>query len=89
MERNKGVNGHNFFSCGDGNLYQGSIKEIMNGLRSASLAEPNNKYVEEGLKYLSSKFPALNPANTFRGVVNEIKPDEPASTAPRPKNSPI
>lgn len=74
MEEGKGVDGHNFFSCGDGKLYQGSIREIMAELQKTSSAEPSNLLVQEGLKYLSSHFSSSTPSQEFRGAVQDIKP---------------
>lgn len=83
MEEGKGVDGDNFFSCGDGKLYEGSISKIIEDLQHVVSVEPDNELVKEGLSFLSNRFPSANPALDFRQVMKEIKPED-GSVAPPP-----
>lgn len=71
VEENKGFAGHNFYSCGDGNIYQGSLDDIIAGLKQSIAADASNKEAQAGLSYISSLLPKPNPATAFRNVLGD------------------
>ena len=60
------LTGFHLFSCGDGNLYQGSLQEIHNQLEAAQLEKPEDKNINEGLNVIRS---AMNPTHDFRSAL--------------------
>jgi hypothetical protein len=88
QEEGKGFDGHNFFACGDGKLYQGSLQDIKTGLEKSIANDPTNNAAKEGIEYISSLLPKPNPATAYRGVLEDEKAKqqtEAPSPAPRPK----
>lgn len=83
MEEGAGVEGHHYFSCGNGQLYQGSLQAILADLKKALLASPDNASLQEGIERSSSYLP--NPATVFRYELNQKKS---ADAAPSPSAKP-
>ncbi len=91
QEEGKGFDGHNFFACGDKNLYQGSVQEIMEAL-SASLAaaEENSELkntISEGLE-LFKRATSSHPTKRFRDALPQ-KEEAPAAPSTPPSPSPF
>lgn len=84
VEENKGFMGHNFYSCGDGHLYEGSLDDIIAGLKKAVEADANNKEAADGLEYIASlqPKPSPNPATAFRDVLGSNKPKTAPALSP-------
>lgn len=88
VEENKGFTGHNFYSCGDGNIYQGSLDDIIVGLKQSIAADASNKEAQEGLDYITSLLPKPNPATAFRNVLGDNKKPVPLAKPVEPEVKP-
>ena len=86
-EEGKGYDGHNFFSCGDGKLYEGSLQHIMQELQQAVDADKENKEAQEGLAFISSKLPGLQlrPAPPVHRDPEEDEDKKKSGFNPTPK----
>lgn len=85
MQDNKPT-GFAVFSCGDGQLYQGTIEEIKAAIEIANQENPQAMYTK-ALKTLS-EIPSFNPASSMRGALDNLKkPDveEAPGSGPAPK----
>ena len=78
--------GFHFFSCGDQQLYQGTLKEIKAQLEAEIQKNPTNNKAFEGLKLVNENIKEAdvlndNPANKMRNTLKENRHDnvEPTS----------
>jgi hypothetical protein len=87
VEAGKGFSGHNFFSCGDGRLYEGSLNNIKAGLVSALKETPNNPKTQEGLQRITT-YLAREALNEHRTPEPTPSPQAatPCPTTPKPRS---
>ena len=86
IEVGKGFSGHNFFSCGDGRLYEGSLNNIQAGLESTLKEDPNNSKTQEGLQRIKT-YIAKDVLNQHRTTPEPTPPQAaptPCPTTPKP-----
>lgn len=87
-EAGKGYGGQNFFSCGDGQLYEGSLQDIKRGLQQSIDADKNNEDARMGLAFIESKLPGfqLRPSPpTYHEPEEEEEDQKNSGFNPRPK----
>lgn len=77
VNQNGKPTGFNVFSCGDGNLYKGTLNEIQDQLKAAQKENPEDPNLKQGLATIA-RF--LNPAQGYRETLLQTK--EPENTAP-------
>jgi hypothetical protein len=70
IDENGKPTGLNFFSCGNGKMYQGTLNEIQDQLKADQRANPDDPNIQEGLGDIAR---ALNPARDFRAALKETK----------------
>lgn len=87
VEAGKGFSGHNFFSCGDGRLYEGSLNDIKAGLESALKETQNNPKTQEGLQRIKT-YLAREALNVHRNPEPTPGPQAPTPcpTTPKPRS---
>ena len=92
IEEGKGFSGHNFFSCGDGALYTGSLQDIIAGLKQSIEKDATNHLAKDGLALVTSYLPKAfaNPTLEYRDSLGEKrkKPLEEKYDSPSPKPIP-
>lgn len=94
--------GFHMYSCGNGQLYKGSLQEIQKQLQDALKQDPQNDKLNNGLKMIQNRMGIeQNPASKMRGALESLKNQDtptpeakeeesktpsPFSTKPKPKN---
>jgi uncharacterized protein YrzB (UPF0473 family) len=75
--------GFNVFSCGDGQLYKGTLNEIQDQLKEANKEKPDDPNIKEGLATIAR---ALNPDQHSHAALKETKKNnDDFQEAPKPK----
>lgn len=68
-EFNKGFEGVNYFSCGDGHFYEGSLKEIYAALEKEIAKDANNQKARDGLETIASYMAELKVTETKKDTL--------------------
>ncbi|KTD51177.1 hypothetical protein [Legionella quateirensis] len=73
LDQNGKPTGFNVFSCGDGTLYQGTLNEIEEQLKTELKDNPDDPNLKQGLATITR---LLNPAKGFRETLMQAKDSE-------------
>lgn len=73
--------GFYLFSCGDKNMYQGTISQIHDQLLEAQLKNPDDANLKEGIAKISA---LLNPTQSYRESMRGERPSDGNNTSPTP-----
>ena len=85
---------NHFYSCGDGNLRTGSMKDIhkslndsLSTLKDTAANKKNRDQIVEGIAFIERKILSINPAAPFKTVLSGMEDHEEGANTPDPNAS--